>query len=133
MRYISERSCDFTKHPTLFENTYWGGYNKLEERDRINETKIGENRNKLVEIYNLKKVILNYKIPVKTQKQSCIIIDEKDIRDHIEYYKLNGGTILTIFSRDGLSEQTCEIIKQHGYILFEPLYAIGQQSYLKII
>ena len=62
-----------------------------------------------------------------------LIIDEKDIRDHIEYYKLNSGTILTIFSRDGLSEQTCEIIKQHGYILFEPLYAIDQQSYLKII
>jgi len=133
MRYISERSCDFTKHPKLFENTYWGGYNKLEERDRINETNIGENRNKLVEIYNLKKVILNYKIPVKTQKQACIIIDEKDIRHHIEYYKLNDGTILTIFSRDGLSEQTSEIIKQHGYILFEPLYAIDQQSYLKII
>jgi hypothetical protein len=32
--YIPERSCDFTKYPKLFENTYWGSYNKLYKHDK---------------------------------------------------------------------------------------------------
>jgi hypothetical protein len=47
--YIPERSCDFTKYPKLFQNSYWGSYGKLYEEDREAESIIGSNRNKLVE------------------------------------------------------------------------------------
>ena len=86
--YIPERSCDFTKYPKLFENTYWGSYNKLYEHDKEESETIGVNRNKLVELYNLKKNMSN-KITKKIKKQTELIIDGIDIRDHIEYYKTN--------------------------------------------
>ena len=57
--YIPERSCDFTKYPKLFKKTYWGGYKKLYEQDKESETIIGLNRNKLVELYNLKTEMSN--------------------------------------------------------------------------
>ncbi len=131
--YIPERSCDFTKYPKLFGNTYWGSYNKLREHDRENETIIGVNRNKVAEVYNLQKSIMSNKITKKIKKQSELIMNGRDIRDHIEYYKTNDNKILTLFSADCLNSEKCEFIIQQGYILFEPLYSNSNKSYLKII
>jgi len=131
--YIRERSCDFTKYPNLFKNTYWGSYNKLYEHDKESETIIGVNRNKLVKLYQLKKIIMSNKITKKIKNQSELIMIEKDIRDHIEYYKTNDNKILTLFSAACLNYEECEFIIQQGYTQFEPLYSNSNKSYLKII
>jgi len=132
-KYIPERSCDFTDYPNLFKGTYWGCYNQLCEYERNNETIIGINRNKLVELYNLKRVIVGRGITKNIKKQSELIINGDDIRDHIEYYKTNDNKILTLFSYHGYGSRHCEFIIQQGYIEFDPLYSIGQQSYFKIL
>tara|TARA_R110000868_G_scaffold398461_1_gene671641 strand:+ start:249 stop:656 length:408 start_codon:yes stop_codon:yes gene_type:complete len=131
--YIPERSCDFTKYPNLFENTYWGCYNKLYEHDKESETVIGINRNKIVDLYKLKKQIMSNKITKNIKKQTELIINGVDIRDHIEYYKTHDNKILTLFSADCLNYEKCEFIIQQGYIQFEPLYSNSNKSYLKII
>ncbi len=131
MTYIPERSCDFTKYPKLFEDTYWGGYNKLRPSDVEEETIIGANRNKLAVLYNLKNKI--NKITKKIKTQTELIINGIDIRDHIEYYKTSDNKILTLFSADCLNYEECEFIIQQGYIPFEQLYSNSHKSYLKII
>jgi NAD-dependent dihydropyrimidine dehydrogenase PreA subunit len=132
-KYIQERSCDFTKYPKLFEKTYWGSYNKLSDFEKDSENIIGMNRNKLAESYNLKETIMNNKITKKIRKQTELIFNGREIRDHIEYYKTTDNKILTIFSTDCINDKECEFIIQQGYILFEPLYSNLQKSYLKII
>ena len=125
---IPERSCDFTDYPKIFENTYWGAYNHLIECERKEETIIGLNRNNLVKLYKLYKVIV--RISKKAEKQAELIINGSDIRDHIEYYKTCDNKIITIFTDDCDNH---EFIIQHGYIPFEPLYSTNHKSYLKII
>ena len=76
---------------------------------------------------------MSNKITKKNKKQTELIINGRDIRDHIEYYKTNDNKILTLFSADCLNYEECQFIIQQGYILFEPLYLKSTKTYVKII
>lgn len=60
-------------------------------------------------------------------------------RDHIEYYITKDGKIASIFSinnrnteyESNVYKQKC--IEDCGYILIEPIYTIGQNTYIKLI
>jgi len=127
-KFIPERSCDFTNYPKLFQGTYWGRYKCLVESDRQNETIIGLNRNKFVQLYNLRRAIRGSK---RIHKKAELIVNNLDIRDNIEFYSTYDKKIVTLFSASVMGHH--EFIIQQGYILFDPLYSTGRQTYIKIL
>jgi hypothetical protein len=57
-----------------------------------------------------------------------------EYRDHTEYYKDVDGNILSIFSK-WLSYEDDKIkhILESGYTLIEPIYALDQKTFIKVI
>ena len=54
-------------------------------------------------------------------------------RDHIEYYTTNDGNIVSLFSMDYSDPNEYECIIKSGYKLIEPIYDLGQKTYVKVI
>ena len=115
----------YTNFPDIFLKSYWGNNSASPE-----ET-IFENRNNLVDKYSIIKY--HDRPSQKIIKASSIFIGNRDIRDHIEYYKCNDNKIITIFSNyNNFSEDELNLILSKGYSLTENLYYSDIQTYIKI-
>lgn len=135
-QYINKRSADFTNYPKLFSGSYWGSYNKLTEWDIPKETIIGENRNKIVETFEL---IKSYS-PADSRRKNInkkaeLVFNGNDVRDHIEYYKNKNKKLVTLFSVQAhtICEERHAFILKNGYKLVDPLYDLHQKSYVKVL
>ena len=142
-RYSNIRYAECTDYPKIFLSVYWGTHRLLKtpplfEVDQLN--RICHNRNNFIKNNFIKK---HYNIPsIRTSgmigkyakiHKKTEILDEtnRDIRDHVEYYKCEDNITLTIFSMDNYSGYH-DLILAHGYILIEPLYCVNQNTYMKL-
>jgi hypothetical protein len=134
--YIDKRSADFTNYPKLFRGSYWGCYNKLRESDIPRETIIGQNRNKIAEMFELKKSYCPADMRMKNiNKKAELFFNGYDVRDHIEFYKNKNKKIVTLFSVQAhtICEERHAFILKNGYQMVDPLYDLGQKSYVKVL
>ena len=131
IQYIPARSCDFTRYPKLFERSYWGRYTQELEIEREKVIRVGENRNRFVELYNIKSI--RCKVAKKKETEFEVIIDGRDVRDHIEYYVTTDKQTVSLFSTDCIKDKEHKILLDKGYILFDPLYTLQSRTYIKII
>jgi len=122
------RNYELTKYHEIFKGTYWGRF----PLGATGKQYLGENRNKLVETYKLKK--LTTKRFPEQYYQQAIIKNEigRDLRDHVEHYKTDNDDMVAVFSMH-VDEKLKLVIEANGYIKFDPLYMLGQDSYVKLI
>lgn len=135
-KLINKRCAELTNYPKLFGGSYWGSYSKLKEFQRPNETIIAGNRNKIAEQFELKKHYEPaYNRRKNITKKAELVFNGYDLRDHIEYYKNKNKKLITLFSvqSHSIDEEKHEFIINNGYQLVDPLYALDQKSYIKIL
>jgi hypothetical protein len=130
-RFIPARSCDFTRYPKIFERSYWGRYTQELEIEREQVIRVGLNRNKFVEMYNIKSI--RCKVARKKETEFEVIINGHDVRDHIEYYMTKDKQTVSLFSTDCIDDNKHKILLDKGYLLFDPLYTMSDKTYIKII
>ena len=125
-----------SKYPKIFIGTYWAKHTfDIFELNEI--LLLINNRDLLVETFNIKSRICSIKLPKYILKQTIIFNDNNktDYRDHIEYYKTKDGNILSLFSLYVAPEDniTKELYYNNGYQLFHPIYDKNQNTYVKLI
>ena len=125
-----------SNYPELFSQTYWAGGNYYDSRLE-EEISICMNRDVIAETYKLKKLLPKDKTNQKFAHYFKVLdtesVNEKDLRDHIEYYKTKDNNIVCIFSNYGYYEPHHIIFTAHGYNRIKPVYGSDCISYMKII
>ena len=116
-----------TDYPKIYKDIYWGHF-KIEKNNNITE-EILENRNKLIEEYDIK---CNCNTPKFIEKEIEKMTKdiEYTILDHIECYKTNDRKYLLISSpyNDTYTSKYEEI----GWNEIYKIYSRDTSSYIKI-
>ncbi len=140
MTEFVRRTRFLTKYPELYTNTYWAGNSYYDDGSHLEkEILMCKNRDLIAERFKLKKHLGNswcktneqYGHYFKVLDTTCTT--EKDLRDHIEYYKTHDNNIVCIFSNYHCREVEHTIFSNHGYNLIEPVYGSDCSSYIKMI
>ena len=116
-----------TNYPKIYKGIYWGNF-KIERNNNITQ-EILENRNKLIEEYDIK---CNCKIPQYINDEIRKMETEIGfgILDHIEFYKTNDRKYLLITSP--YNDKNMSKYEEIGWNEIYKIYSIDASSYIKI-
>ena len=124
--FTNNKSYNNTKYPDFFKETYWG--RGPSDPFSINEIVI--NRNNIVEIYGIKKVLHSYPSYIKKEFESL-----GQYADHIECYLTNDKTYILIssiyMSHDSHNNDEFFSIKE--WSITDKLYSLSSTTYMKVV
>ena len=116
-----------TNYPKIYKDIYWGHF-IIEKNNNITED-ILENRNKLIEEYDIKCICNTPKfIEKEIEKMNKEI--GYSILDHIECYKTNDRKYLLISSP--YNNTYTSKYEESGWCAIYKIYSIDSSSYIKI-
>ena len=118
----------YTKFPSTYHHTYWGGFQYQEENKHIIE-----NRNKFKIDYKITKL---YNGSRKTSSFMNVFKRKLNLRiDHVEFYRTDDPDILLVLNSPyGVNEKEHKRLTEEGFKKLDyPLYLDSADSYIKII
>jgi hypothetical protein len=116
-----------TNYPKIYKDIYWGHF--IIHKNNMITVEILENRNKLIEEYDIKCICNTPKfIEKEIEKMTKDIGDY--ILDHIECYKTNDKKYLLISSP--YNDTNTSKYQDSGWSEIYKIYSIDASSYIKI-
>ena len=118
---------EFTNHPNIFKNCYWGNFDKKDNSDTTNQ--IIENRNRFIFFNRIK---CYKKMPRYIYSTIYDDINGKlyHFYDHVECYRTYNNNYILICSPYGEYDDKFDEL---GWTKIDKLYSHNASTYMKII